>query len=87
MGRVDPVAKAAEMDYTVPTPAEVRRVLGQIASELDAIADRQKSLWRARRTAYMAGRDLDPPLTQVDLAAAARVSQVQVARALAARPD
>lgn len=79
----DPVAAAAFYSVNPPTAAEVQSVLSLIADELEALNARQAALWNARRVAYVAGRALDPPLTQVELAEAARVSQVQVNRALA----
>lgn len=82
MGRTDPVL-VAEVFLTMPARAgDVSKVLTSIATELDTLNKRQAALWRARRIAYGAGRVADPPITLVELAAMAGVSQPQVSRAL-----
>lgn len=80
--RPDPVAVADRFLTSAPKPSDVKAVLAAIADELDVTVPRTEALYRARRIAFEIGRDLTEPITLVGLAAAARVSQPQVTRAL-----
>ena len=52
--------------------------LGALADEIEAVKERQETLWAARIDVYQDARRRDPAITHGRLADAARVSEVAI---------